>query len=234
MKMLVSDYDKTFYLNDDDIEINKKCIDTFRENGNIFVIATGRSYLDFKKASNSHGLKYDYVILNHGATIIDNKDNILYNEYMEDGIARKIKDFLRLDKTISNFCCSLLESRVDFNHKEITKINAKYSTLEDALDVYKKILNTYSTRINIYHVSTYTVEIVSNKVNKAEGISFLANKLNLNKDFIYTIGDSYSDIEMIKNYNGYCMSDSKEDVKKVAIEEVDSVSKLIKSLLKTK
>ena len=45
--ILVSDYDQTFYLNEEDIEKNKKAIELFREKENIFIIATGRSYLDF-------------------------------------------------------------------------------------------------------------------------------------------------------------------------------------------
>ena len=46
-KILVSDYDQTFYLNDEDIEKNKKSVEEFRKKGNIFVFATGRSYFDF-------------------------------------------------------------------------------------------------------------------------------------------------------------------------------------------
>ena len=49
MKVLVSDYDKTFYVNEFDIKKNIKTVQEFRNLGNIFIIATGRSYLDFKK-----------------------------------------------------------------------------------------------------------------------------------------------------------------------------------------
>lgn len=38
--MLVSDYDGTFYLDDEDIEINKMEIQKFRKSNNLFVIAT--------------------------------------------------------------------------------------------------------------------------------------------------------------------------------------------------
>ena len=51
-KILVSDYDQTFYLNNEDIEINKEAVDRFRKEGNIFVIATGRSYFDFHNKVN--------------------------------------------------------------------------------------------------------------------------------------------------------------------------------------
>ena len=38
-KLLVSDYDQTFYINDEDIEKNKIAVNEFRKKGNIFVIA---------------------------------------------------------------------------------------------------------------------------------------------------------------------------------------------------
>ena len=46
-KILVSDYDQTFYIGDEDIEKNKIAVNRFRNKGNIFIIATGRSYEDF-------------------------------------------------------------------------------------------------------------------------------------------------------------------------------------------
>ena len=64
-KVLVSDYDKTFYLNDEDIERNKIAVEKFRKEGNIFVIATGRSYYDIKKKIKEYKINYDYLIINH-------------------------------------------------------------------------------------------------------------------------------------------------------------------------
>ena len=74
-KMLVSDYDQTFYLNDEDIEKNKQAVAKFRKAGNIFVIATGRSYLDFFNKLEIYNFEYDYLIINHGATILDAYNN---------------------------------------------------------------------------------------------------------------------------------------------------------------
>ena len=70
-KILVSDYDQTFYLNDEDIEKNKKSVEEFRKKGNIFVFATGRSYFDFMNKAEQYKLKWDYLIINHGATILE-------------------------------------------------------------------------------------------------------------------------------------------------------------------
>ena len=69
-KIIVSDYDNTFYRNDDDIEKNKLKVKEFMELSNIFIIATGRSYLDFMEKEDLYKIKYNYLILDHGATIL--------------------------------------------------------------------------------------------------------------------------------------------------------------------
>ena len=127
-KMIASDYDRTFYLNDEDIEKNKTAIEKFRKEGNIFVIATGRSYYHFMKKVNKYNIDYDYAIINHGATVIDKQGNTLFNMPMNNSVINNIKNDLQLDKSIDTFCCSKLETKVPFNHKDLTKINVKYKT----------------------------------------------------------------------------------------------------------
>lgn len=90
-KMIISDYDQTFYINDEDIERNKIAVGKFEEKGNIFIIATGRSFLDFQNKATAYNINYNYVILNHGATIVDSNDNIIYNLTIENSIIPKIK-----------------------------------------------------------------------------------------------------------------------------------------------
>ena len=77
MKILVSDYDRTFYRNEEEIHLNVDSINNFMKN-NIFIIATGRSEFDIKRAITKYNINYNYLILNHGATIIKN-DKVIYN-----------------------------------------------------------------------------------------------------------------------------------------------------------
>lgn len=228
-KLLVSDYDKTFYINDLDIKNNIKLIEKFRKNGNIFIIATGRSYYDFKKKKDKYNIKYDYAFLNHGATIIDKYDNVLYNFSINEDI-NDIKNYLELDKSINHFCCSELESRVDFNHENITKIAIRYFPLVNISKIKDNLDNKFSN-INSYLVSSNMLEIISNKIDKSLAIKLLINDLNIDKKNVYTIGDSYTDIKMIKEYNGYTMNNSIKELKEIAIKEYKSVSNLIKEIL---
>ena len=245
-KILVSDYDKTFYLNDEDIEKNKIAVEKFRKQGNVFVIATGRSYYDIQKKINEYKINYDYLIINHGASILSEKDEIIYNFSIENEIISKIRNDLEVNiqnmkvdlendtsKTQTNkyFCCKGKASRLDFNNKDLTKINIKLDSEEMANKINNMMNDKYSENINCYKVSNDIVEIIFKEINKSKAIKLLADYYDLDNKFIYTIGDGYSDIEMIKNFNGYAMKDSVEELKKVAKKEYESVSELINEIM---
>ena len=230
-KMIASDYDRTFYINDEDIEKNKAAIEKFRKEGNIFVIATGRSYYHFMKIVDKYSLDYDYAIINHGATIIDKKGNIIYNMPMNNSIIKNIKNDLQLDKSIDTFCCSELETKVPFEHKDLTKINVKYKTKNESIKMNEQINKKYSDYVTSYNITSSSIEIISNKTNKSKTIKMLADKLNVDQKNIYTIGDGDSDIQMVKDFNGYCMKESVKGLKDVAIEECESVSGLVNKVI---
>lgn len=230
-KILVSDYDQTFYLNDEDIEKNKKAVNIFRNEGNIFVIATGRSYFDFYNIVNLYNFKYDYVIINHGATILDKDNNIFANFYIKNEIINSIKEDLQLEKSVKWYCCSKLQSIANFEHKDLTKINVRYNSKEEAM-LFNKIINSkYSNYINSYYVPTNSIEIISNKTNKSKAIDLLLKELDILNKNIYAIGDGYSDIEMIKDFNGYAMINSVDELKSIAKKKYKSVSELINEIM---
>lgn len=232
MKVLVSDYDKTFYLNEIDLDKNLKMVKEFRKHGNIFVFATGRSFLDFKKVKEKHNLEYDYLILNHGATILDNNDNTLFNIPISNEIINNLKNDLDLEKAKEYFCCSALDSRTNFNHNDLTKIRVVYNSIDEAKKINELLNKKFSDYINSYIISNMAIEIISNKTDKAIAITHLLKKLNINKKCIFTIGDSYSDLTMIKDFNGYSIKNSIKDIKEYSVKEVDSVSDLLVELNK--
>lgn len=229
-KILVSDYDQTFYLDDEDIEKNKKSVEDFRKKGNIFAFATGRSYFDFMNKAEKYKLKWDYLIINHGATILDKNNNIISNYTIDNNIIKNIEKDLEIEKSINNFCCKLENSRTDFDDKDLTKIHAKYE--KDKAEQINSLINKkYSEFVNCYFVSGNAVEIISNKTCKSDAIAEIAQIEKINQEDIFTIGDGYSDIEMIKNYNGYCMEESVQELLKICSEKiVKSVSELIEKI----
>lgn len=231
-KMIVSDYDQTFYINDEDIENNKKYVNEFKRiPKNIFAIATGRSYFDFYNKQEKYNFYFDYAILNHGATIIDNKNNVLMNVMFENSIIPKLKDLLNLEESIKYFCCSGKESRVEFEHQDLTKVNVEYMSEEYAFSILELVNSRLGNYLKAYYVNNNSIEIISNKINKALAIYEIMNLNNIDKNDVYTVGDGYSDIDMIKEFNGYGMKEAVNEVKNLAIGQVDSVSDLIKMII---
>lgn len=230
-KMLVSDYDKTFYTNDIDIEINKSSVNTFRNKGNIFVFATGRSYADFKEVETKFSLKYDYLIFNHGATIIDKNENIIEHNFIENIFLQNIISELEIENSTYYFCCNLENSRATLDDKDISKINIEYGTHEKAMQINNLLNKKYSNNITSFLINNNTIEIISSITSKAKAIEKVIQLENIEKSNVYTIGDGYSDIEMIKNYNGYCMKNSVPELLNYCNKNsVDSVSQLINIL----
>ncbi len=245
-KILVSDYDQTFYINDEDIENNKMAVKEFRKKGNIFVIATGRSYDDFQRKAKEYDIKYDYLIINHGASILNEKEEILYNFPIKNEIIKNIKKDLLInipdiifytnniayrDSNNMYFCCKEKLSRLDFNNNDLTKINIRLISEEKVDEINQIITDKYSDVINCYKVSNNIIEIISKEINKSKAIKLLADYYYLDKNEIYTIGDGYSDIQMIKDYNGFAIKDSVKELKNVAKKEYTSVSELINELI---
>lgn len=234
MKLLASDYDQTFYLSDSGIKENIKEVNKFMEEKNIFVLATGRSYQDLMKVKEKYHFSYNYLVINHGATILDKDDKILLNKTIPNHIVPEMKKHLDLEKSISHFCCATLESRVDFTHENLTKIAVTYETKEEALTKVEEINCLFNDALHAYYVNKNSIEITSKLVSKEEAISYIARISGIKEENIYTIGDGYSDINMIKNFNGYGMNSSVEEIYKNAKGIYSSVSKLIQDIRENK
>ncbi len=242
-KIIVSDYDDTFYVNEEELKRNKEAVKKFREKGNLFIIATGRSYLDIKVDIEKYNLEYDYLIINHGATILGKEDTILENFPLPERVIVNLKKDLEIEKQSMNFlnddseneeniyfCCSGIASRVDFESKNLTKIGVSYASSKDATRINEKLKAIYE-EINTYFVSQNGIEIISKRTDKSKAIKLLANVYNLEKSCIFTIGNGYSDIKMIKDYNGYAMKKSVPELIEIAKEKVNSVAELINKIM---
>lgn len=219
-KMIVSDYDQTFYINDNDIENNKIFANKFMNDGNIFVIATGRSYLDFINELNKYHFNYNYVIINHGSTILDKNNNIIKNCYINNDVIDKIYNDLDIENSINYSCCNIYDEISSFNTKNLTKIRVKYSTKDKAMQMVKKINKKYGKNVNIYYVNYNSIEIISSEVDKSKSVEEVIKLVDINKENVYTIGDGYSDIEMIKKFNGYCMKESVQELLDICKDKV--------------
>ncbi len=228
MKILASDYDATFYLNEEDFKKNIEASKRFMKD-NIFIIATGRSYRRFKITN----VLCDWVIINHGATILKD-DKIIYNIELDNDLKNDLVKILKTKKIVDSFACSGYESDLTLEDNNLTKVHARYETVEDAKEITKLLLK-YKDKINMFPIAkNKAVEIVDKSVSKSDAIKFVSDLEKVDKNDVYTIGDNFSDIKMIKEFNGFCMENSIDEVKMYARKEYSSVSNLIEDILNNK
>ena len=231
-KILISDYDGTFYQNDIDIKKNIDKVDEFRTLGNLFVLATGRSYVDLKQKIDKYKIPYDYLILNQGALLLSKDLKILKVFILDKELVDSVLEYANNNKDICNV---ILISTFNKNVKDtsnIVKIMLKLYNYDNALEVKNYIDKSY-TNIKSYFISEdnhYLVEIVSINASKSLMIEKILDKEKIVKKNVYTIGDGINDIDMIRDYNGYRVRNSCKELVFVTDRVIDNVSDLIEKI----
>ncbi len=221
--MIVSDYDDTLNI---EIEKNLKYIKKFMKN-NIFVIATGRSYISIKQRLklDMQGLMPNYLVINHGATIINSNNKVINTNFIEKDVVNKILKLINKEKTYEiNFYGSK-----KFNGN-VNKIMLVFKNIEDAINSFTVIKNT--NLVTTYLINRKgkmpKVEIINKNSNKAKAIKIIEDLEKPSK--IEVIGDGQQDIEMIKEYNGNCVVNAIDKVKEISKKQYNYVYELIKEL----
>lgn len=226
MKLLASDYDDTFYVSEEGIKENIEKVKEFKKD-NIFLIATGRSYEEFMDKDNIYHIPYDYLIINHGTTIV--KDGkVIYSKYIDYSILEELLRDLNVD-TAKYYNIS---NEIEMDNHELTtytnKIRVKYYDKEYAKEKCNFITNKYGEYVTSHYVSKgYALEIVNNNVDKSIAIEYVRNLEGINKKDVYTVGDGVTDKLMLTTFNGFKMENSCLEIEKLDISKVSSVSELI-------
>lgn len=205
MKMLVSDYDNTFYTSN--IDLNIKAVNEFMKNENIFVIATGRNYFEIKEHIDLYNIKFNYLICNDGGIIYDNNYEVLYRKDINEELAKKIVKLIEKKLNYVELKIDYGNKNLNSNENKINGIICKIKNKKQGEQFLKKIESLYP-EIHGYIVMPF-LNITEYSVNKANGVKRLQKKLKILNKNIYTIGDDVNDISMIEEYRGYLMENAK-------------------------
>ena len=197
MKLVVSDFDLTFF--DSNYEENIKLINSFVQKGNMFVIATGRSFELLKKDIKNKNIDFKYLICSDGSVVFD---KIVINKIIEQLQNDTNLRFLDIDANVFG----------------ISAIYAIFNSMEYAEKVLNGFLNKYEVS---GYVSTHGIKIINKNISKVSGIEYIRNIINIEEDNIYTIGDRINDLEMIDKYNGYLIGKDVHNFKEF-IEMIDN------------
>lgn len=248
MKLFAADYDGTLFQNDQVDPYTLEMIANFKAAGNIFVIATGRSIGSILSQAKIHQIPFDYIIGNNGSLAINHKEELLFIKLMEFSIVQQIVELLPKD-TVSYYGVS-----DGFNvglHDYLSQEERQYNNIVDINELMKgkNAVGIFVRFINQFHAQSYAkmlnqqfplvikaynffdyVDILNYGVTKRTGIQLLLDNLNLDVD-VYTMGDSFNDIPMIKGFNGFGVTSGEAEVKEVATLSFDTVGQALAYLM---
>ena len=77
MKLFVTDYDGTLFVNEKQIKNTVKKLKKLREKDFIIAIATGRSITSITNQTIIYNIPYDYIICADGSVTYDNKGKVI-------------------------------------------------------------------------------------------------------------------------------------------------------------
>ena len=232
-KMIVADYDGTFFINEEGIKENVDKVNKYRQENNIFIIATGNNWNHFQEVISKNNIKYDYLILDQGATIFDNKGNLLKFYCLNPIILKEIIDEIKQINKEYKLCTQYKEVKT-LEENNITKIAVDFTDLREAKEFTNKINKKFGEDVNAYTMifdEVNIVEIISSTTDKKEAIEYIINHEKISKENVYTIGNGYNDISMIKSFNGYCIKNSVQELLKECSNNVNSVAELIEKII---
>ncbi len=234
-KILASDYDGTFYLNDSDIQNNINEIRKFRKNGNIFLIATGNNYEAFMKPIRKYNIEYDYLVLDDGGAILNKDGKMIYTTFIEPKVVKELYEMIKNESdNIAEFSQWKMEK--EYKEENITKISTRIKDVNKAKKLTQDIKEKFGNYVNVYTMifdEINIVEAISCKIDKMKAIELIAEIENVHKNNIYAVGDGYNDIMMINLFNGYCMENSVKELLDICPNKVKNISSLIKHIEKS-
>lgn len=233
-KIIISDFDDTIYIHG---KINPEIVSLvhqFREDGNLFIIASGSSYPSLIDKISGSNLEYDYLICDHGCNIVKD-NNLIFSEVIDQDIVEELITYYKLKNNNKAYAISKDIGVVSLEHPDISKINIPFNQKGDDFKAKEYLTKKYTDRINCYCIMhNNTIEIISGRASKLKAIDKILEIENINSDMIYTIGDGYSDIEMVTKYRGYCVENAVTDLKKVSQKVYSDFSSFISDIISDK
>lgn len=226
MILLVTDYDNTYELHYEGLDLNKifnnnyNSVDDFVKSKNKFVIASGRHFDAMKQTIDEKKIYFDYLITNNGAELYDKDYKLLYA--------------LPID-SVSLHTLQSLETKLNilFRHPYKSDLITSANIYFEKRHIFEKI-KKYLQK-NLYNcIIEYKfpkIKIINDKCDKVIPIKIIQQIEKIESEKVYTIGDDINDIEMIKLYNGYSLYTANPIVKIIAKKSYESLSSFIENEL---
>lgn len=253
-KALISDLDGTL-LNNGVLNLeNELAIKRINKKDHLMSICTGRNFSDVKFLADNHNIKIDYYFLLNGALIMDSKLNIISQQFIDFNIVNSIIsqyigliDGLLLTDGFTNFILKNGSHGYSYCESKYLKSNTELPNKISLISIYlgednefnnkigetikNNLNNNFSNLITIHRNNNF-LDIVPYGCSKSMSVEYIEKFENINNKNIYTIGDSWNDVPMLKiSKNSFTFINSNKKVKSIVNNIVNSVSECINNYM---
>ena len=248
MKIIASDYDGTLRRHNGIEQTDRDAIKKWRENGNLFGIVTGRDEPFIKNITAEDNLEIDFLIIYNGVDIYefaDGQAKLIKRMLGKSGrLYELLPLILRKSGDWADFVTPERSYYVTYNDepassrnnwvksealKDVNEFMQIYSlckTESDALEIARQLNDGFSESVSAL-VNGSWLNVAPSGVTKASGVWEYAKLKSVGRENIFTIGDSYNDMDMIKEFNGFTLENGAEAVKKISRAVYSGVWELI-------
>ena len=237
MKLFVTDYDNTLFINEESLKENIKKLNELQQNNYFIVISTGRSLPSIKEKIQIYNIPFDYLTCADGSIIYDKNYKLIKFYELKKDIINEIINFK------NSICYEEMQISYEDGYSNILDLNKKNAGINIVIhnnNINNKILKLFNDIKEKYPNYNYLIYnhipysyfcFKQENVSKAMGVYFLKNYLQINDNNIFVIGDSDNDLEMLKEFNGVCVINSSPNVLGVCTRKYNNVSDYIDELL---
>ena len=245
-KLIASDFDGTMGSEDEQFARDAEAVRRFRAAGNYFGFVSGRNSAALEYLRDWAKLEVDFLLADNGGTCHINGEPIFCVEANEEAML-PLCDYLmsRETKLIAvnreDGTDMIYDTHSDgreeyeprralWKARKFSEISAYFSTLKRCHEAAEEVMAIFP------HLDALPngrcLDIVPRGSGKNVGVGLIAQRLGVDVRDVYTIGDNYNDLSMIRAFNGFAVENAPDDVKKQApMGTVESVEKLIEKLM---
>lgn len=122
---------------------------------------------------------------------------------------------------------------VDFRKIEDDFIKVACCDLSGIENSWRHFADNWSDKVQTAISGSLYFDFTAKGVNKGNALTNVLKKLNISLEETMAFGDSYNDLEMLKNVGySYAMNDATDDIKAVANGVADDVGAILRKVLK--
>lgn len=242
--ILFSDFDRTFYFEDNDEKnrANFEAIQKWRAAGHQFCITTGRSFLSVTRRLPQISEISDYYIVDGGSITLSKSATVVRTYCFEPETVAGVVRFTEglPEKPVLFYYAPDYEG-VEYKDQNITKLRLWFKDLslldsvarriEDTFPVFAFICNNVISRHEELEGRHGFVEVIPKGSGKSRAIRALGRDEQIPIQDIITIGDDMNDYDMVQNFDGFAIEGSNLAGFAGELKTAASVASLVDGLL---